>query len=102
MQKDGKAIAAELLRQKQTALRAEGLARLPQRSDFSPEEIVQIKAHLGPWPRALEAAGLKAPRDDAYAERKREKRIAAKRRKTAAKLRRQNESHINDKGEKES
>lgn len=102
MQTDGKQAAAELLRQKQNALCEEGLARLPQRSDFSAEEVVLIKAHLGPWPRALEAAGLKIPRGDAYAERRREHRIAAKRRKTAAKIRRQNNQHQSNEGEKES
>lgn len=102
MQSDGKTIAAELLRQKQTALRASGLERLPQRSDFSAEEVVLIKAHLGPWPRALEAAGLKVPRDDDRAERRLAKRIAAKRRKTAEKIRRQSKQSTSDKGEKES
>ena len=44
-----------LLRQK-----AQALGRLPQKSDFSPEVMGQIKNILGPWPRALEMAGLKA------------------------------------------
>ena len=35
------------------------LDRLPKRSDFSPEEVCFIKQKLGPFPRALEAAGLK-------------------------------------------
>lgn len=100
MQPDGKEIAAALLRQKQTVLRESGLERLPQRSDFSAEEVVLIKAHLGPWPRALEAAGLKTPRDDDSAERRLERRIAAKRRKTAEKIRRQSQQSISDEGEK--
>ena len=29
------------------------------RADFSNEEIIAVKAFLGPWPRALEAAGLR-------------------------------------------
>ena len=33
--------------------------RLPMRSDFTSEEACFIKQKLGPWPRALEAAGLK-------------------------------------------
>ena len=71
----------------QENLRAQGLSRLPQRSDFTPEQIVQIKAHLGPFPRALEAAGLKAPRDaEAHAAQCRQKRIAAKRRKLKSKI----------------
>lgn len=46
--------ACEMLVQK-----AALLGRLPQKADFSVEDLVFIKAHLGPWPRALEAAGLK-------------------------------------------
>ena len=52
-----------LLQQKQQQLRGDGLSRYPQRSDFTEDEVVAIKAYLGPWPRALEAAGLKPPRD---------------------------------------
>lgn len=96
MQKDGKARAAALLRQKQDALLSAGETRLPQRSDFTPEEIVCIKAHLGPFPRALEAAGLKPPRDDGFARRRQEKRIASKRRKTAAKIRRPAANHTDE------
>ena len=48
-----------LLQNKYRELQAEGLSRYPQRSDFSDREVVAIKAFLGPWPRALEAAGLK-------------------------------------------
>ena len=46
-----------LLREKGEALRAQG--RYPKRSDFTEEEVAYIKSFLGPWPRALEAAGLK-------------------------------------------
>ena len=35
------------------------LGRLPKRSDFDPEDVCFIKQKLGPFPRALEAAGLK-------------------------------------------
>ena len=31
--------------------------RLPKKGDFEPYEISFIKSMLGPWPRALEAAG---------------------------------------------
>ncbi|MBQ8920807.1 MAG: hypothetical protein IJ060_01420 [Oscillospiraceae bacterium] len=86
---DGAAYAAGLLRRKHAALLSGGEDRLPHRSDFTAEEVVLIKAHLGPFPRALEAAGLKPPRDDGYAERRLQKRIAAKRRRTRAKLARQ-------------
>lgn len=72
-----------LLQQKHVQLAGE---RYPQRSDFSEREVVAIKAHLGPWPRALEAAGIKAPREDDHAEKTRQKRIRAKRARTAARI----------------
>lgn len=58
-----------------------GRGRYPCRSDFTDVEVMGIKAHLGPWPRALEAAGIKPPREDAdqAARRALEKRIRAKR-----------------------
>ena len=46
--------AAQQLRQK-----AEELGRLPTKADFDGATKARIKAFLGPWPRALEAAGLK-------------------------------------------
>jgi hypothetical protein len=66
---------------------AKALGRLPQKSDFSPEVIGQIKNILGPWPRALEAAGLKAQKD--RQELKTQRRIRAKRRRTQGKIIRQ-------------
>lgn len=36
------------------------LGRLPKKEDFDNVTLSRIKAFLGPWPRALEAAGLKA------------------------------------------
>lgn len=39
--------------------KAEALGHLPRKADFEDIEIIRIKAALGPWPRALEAAGLK-------------------------------------------
>ena len=53
-----KAWAEELLRQKYRELE-----RLPQKKDFDDVTCSQIKAFLGPWPRALEAAGLKEPKE---------------------------------------
>ena len=38
------------------------LGRTPKKDDFPEVKRAQIKAYLGPWPRALEAAGLKAVR----------------------------------------
>ncbi len=55
------------------------LQRYPRRSDFSSEEVVAIKAYFGPWPRALEAAGVKPARDQDRLLRNREKRMRAKR-----------------------
>jgi hypothetical protein len=46
--------------------------------------VVAIKAFLGPWPRALEKAGIKAPREDDKLEKNKEKRIRAKRRRIEA------------------
>ena len=49
--------AAACLRQKQAEL-----GRLPRKEDFDAPTRSRIKAFLGPWPRALEAAGLKPAR----------------------------------------
>ena len=42
--------------------RQEQLGRTPQKADFDEVTRSRIKAFLGPWPRALEAVGLKEPR----------------------------------------
>jgi hypothetical protein len=53
--KDDKALWAEnLLRQKY-----EELGKAPTKKDFDEVTRSRIKAALGPWPRALEAAGIK-------------------------------------------
>ncbi len=44
------------------AQRQRELGRTPKKTDFDEVERSRIKAFLGPWPRALEAAGLKPPR----------------------------------------
>ncbi len=82
------ALCVALLQQKQAALRIAGEQRYPRRTDFTEEEVVAIKAHLGPWPRALEAAGIKAPRDadGEHAEKIRQKRIRQKRARRQARL----------------
>ncbi len=49
-----KSLAEELLRQK-----SKELGRIPRKDDFDEPTRSRIKAFLGPWPRALEAAGLK-------------------------------------------
>jgi len=40
-------------------IRAKEIGRLPRKRDFSSYQICFIKHNLGPWPRALKAAGLK-------------------------------------------
>ncbi len=74
-----KAYAVSLLRNMQFRLQEQGIERLPQRSDFSAEDFVLLKAAFGPFPRALEAAGLKQPRADGREEKQKQRRIAAKR-----------------------
>ncbi len=68
-----------LLREKYALLQMQGQNRYPRRSDFTEREIVAIKAFLGPWPRALETAEIKPPRADDHAQKNKEKRIRAKR-----------------------
>ncbi len=46
--------AINALRQK-----SEELQRIPKKDDFDVATLSRIKAFLGPWPRALETAGLK-------------------------------------------
>ena len=46
--------AQKLLKQK-----FQELGRIPKKDDFDEPTRSRIKAFLGPWPRALEAAGLK-------------------------------------------
>jgi hypothetical protein len=94
-----------LLQNKYRELQAEGLSRYPQRSDFEDREVVAIKAFLGPWPRALEAAGIKPPRsdEDAIKQRSKEKRIRAKQNRIAAlkKLERERKKNIGGNGANE-
>lgn len=70
---DKKLWAQELLRQK-----SEELGRLPKKDDFDEPTRSRIKAFLGPWPRALEAAGLKEPRivEEKSKKRKRKPKVA--------------------------
>ena len=67
-----------LLRDTHARLLSEGQVRYPCRSDFSEDEVVAVKAFLGPWPRALEAAGIKPPREDGREQKIKEKRIRAR------------------------
>ena len=54
-----------LLRQK-----AEGMERLPRKSDFDEDTVSWIKSFFGPWPRALEAAEIKSPNQERIAKRR--------------------------------
>lgn len=65
----------------------EQLGCLPKRSDFSPDEVCFIKQKLGPWTRALEAAGLKEPPAVSAKEKSRAKRERSRQRRKAAKRR---------------
>jgi hypothetical protein len=49
------------------------LGRLPKKDDFDVVTLSRIKAFLGPWPRALEAAGLKEPKPMQSKEKNRKK-----------------------------
>lgn len=55
---ESKIWAANQLRDKATEL-----GRIPKKDDFDEVTRSRIKAFLGPWPRALEAAELKAPKE---------------------------------------
>lgn len=79
----------QMLLEKHKALTEQGIERYPERADFSNEEVVAIKAFLGPWPRALEKAGIK-PENPGKKSKKLEKRINAKRKMTQQKLEKQN------------
>lgn len=89
--KEKKEWAQELLRQKEKEL-----GRLPKKDDFEQVTLSRIKAFLGPWPRALEAAGLKTVPIKAEESKKRKKSGGAKRRTNA--LRNQEKSQ-SQKGE---
>ena len=73
-----------LLKEKKKELDAAGDDRFPKRSDFTEDQIVAIKAFLGPWPRALEESGLKQADPNRETD-KMQKRIALKRKKTEIK-----------------
>ena len=74
-----------LLVKKQDELNKIGENRVPKRSDFSDREIMAVKSFFGPFPRALEAAGIKEKRPDAE-QKRREKRLRAKKNRLKYKL----------------
>ena len=44
--------------------KAKQLGRLPKKSDFDTQDVVKIKSFFGPWPHALEQAGLIAKKSE--------------------------------------
>ena len=54
---DEKLTREECLKQLQDT--AEKCGRYPKKSDFDEETVAMIKSYFGPWPRALEEAGVK-------------------------------------------
>lgn len=68
-----------LLTEKYHVLQEQGEHRYPKRSDFADREVMAIKAFLGPWPRALESAGIKPKRSEDRLQKNHEKRARAKR-----------------------
>lgn len=75
-----KEYAVALLKKK-----ASQLGRPPKRSDFDSETVCFIKQKLGPWPRALEAAGLKEPPKLSAKDKSRIKRERSRKRRKLAK-----------------
>lgn len=51
--------------------------RLPRKSDFLADEVNRIKGLFGPWPWALEAAGLKESKQRERKDKNAERRIRA-------------------------
>lgn len=52
--------------------------RFPKKRDFSEEDVNRIKGFFGPWPWALEAAGLKKSKQQERRQRNYEKRQRSK------------------------
>ena len=52
--------------------------RYPKKSDFSEREVARIKSLFGPWPRALEAAGITASKEAGRAGKKELKKLRSK------------------------
>ena len=75
----------DLVKEKAAELEKSREQRLPKRSDFSDLEVMMIKSYFGPFPRALEAAGVKQKRQG-IEQKRLEKRIRAKRNKLKYKL----------------
>jgi len=62
-------LAVNMLKQKYNEL-----GRFPKKEDFGSQDVCFIKQKLGPWPRALEKAGIKTPPEISSAEKNKLKR----------------------------
>lgn len=80
----------------------EDTGRFPKKSDFSAEEVARIKSLFGPWPRALEAAGIKEPKQTTKKQIREQKRILQKRARNAERkiIKKQNMAEKKGKEEK--
>jgi len=84
----------------QLTLKQAELDRLPLKDDFDEVTRSRIKAFLGPWPRALEKAGLKEAKEVPPKSKKRKKPSKSKlHRPTDAHLREQTAAHVQDRKE---
>lgn len=50
----------------------------PKKGDFSDEEVAVIKSYFGPWPHALEEAGIKPSKKEEKLQKNKQKHIQAK------------------------
>ena len=87
--KYNKETCIKLLQDKYELLKNQSINRYPKRDDFEVDEVVAIKAYLGPWPRALEISNIKEKKE--VNENKLQKRILKKREKTALKIKQKHE-----------
>lgn len=76
---------------------AEKEGRLPKKADFSIDDVNRIKGLFGPWPWALEAAGLKESKEAERREKNIAKRQRARERRKA--FRNGQQENKNDKSE---
>ena len=58
----------------------------PKKGDFSPEIVACIKSYFGPWPHALEEAGIKESKKEERLQKNLEKHIKAKIKRRNAKI----------------
>ena len=56
--------------------KADDLGRFPKKADFDEQTVSMIKSLFGPWPRALETAGIKQPNYERLRKRREKRRRA--------------------------